>query len=459
MRLRLFLSYTLIVVVSVASFAILARQGAASDVRTFMPRGGFVGLENLVGALEDYYGAHQTWQGAEQVLESAAPGRGRGSSGMGPGPGGMMGPHFVLADAQGKVLIDTSETPINGRLSQNELDYALPLATDQEIVGYLLPEGGLALSQTDQSRLISSLNNTALTAGLIAGAASLFLALFLAYRLLRPVRALTSAAERLAAGDLSQRVEVRGDDELAALGRTFNRMAASLQQSEQSRRAMTADIAHELRNPLAVQRANLEALQDGIYPLAAENLAPILEQNHLLSRLVEDLRTLALADSGQLELVRTPTDLPALIQRMVGRFEPQASANQIDLQVMAPQACSPIDVDPGRVEQILGNLLSNAIRHTPAGGGIELRLICTPAEIRLSVWDSGPGIPEQALPNVFERFYRADKARSRAEGGTGLGLAIARQLARAHGGTLEAANHPHGGAVLTLSIPYESRRS
>jgi two-component system sensor histidine kinase BaeS len=453
MRLRLFLSFTLIVAVSVLSFAILARQGAVSDVRTFMPRGGVAGLENLVRALEDYYQANQTWQGAEQVLESAAPGRGRGSSGMGPGPGGMMGPNFVLADAQGKVLIDTSETPISGRLSQNELDYALPLATDQEIVGYLLPEGGLALSQTDQSRLISSLNNTALTAGLIAGAASLFLALFLAYRLLRPVRALTGAAERLAAGDLNQRVEVRGDDELAALGRTFNRMAASLQQSEQSRRAMTADIAHELRNPLAVQRANLEALQDGIYPLTSENLAPILEQNHLLSRLVEDLRTLALADAGQLELVRTPTDLAALLQRIIGRFEPQASASRIDLQILSPEACSPIDVDPGRIEQILGNLLSNAIRYTPAGGGIELRLTCTPAEIRLSVWDSGPGIPEQALPNVFERFYRADKARSRAEGGTGLGLAIARQLARAHGGRLEAANHPEGGAVFTLTIP------
>lgn len=454
MRLRLFLSFALIVLVSVASFTILARQGAATDVRTFMPRGGFAGLENLASALEDYYQTHQTWQGAEQVLESAAPGRGRGSSGAGRGPSGMMGPNFILADARGNVIFNTSNAAITGRLSQTELDYALALSTNQEVVGYLLPEGGLALSQTDQSRLISNLNNTALTAGIIAGATSLFLALFLAYRLLRPVRALTGAAGRLAAGDLTQRVEVHGDDELATLGKAFNHMAASLQQSEESRRAMTADIAHELRNPLAVQRANLEALQDGIYPLSPENLAPVLEQNHLLSRLVEDLRTLALADSGQLEMLCRPTDLPALVGHVVARFEPQASANRVEIQVRAPEACSRINVDPGRMEQILGNLLSNAIRHTPAGGKIELELTCTPTQIRLSVRDSGPGIPQEALPNVFERFYRADRARSRAEGGTGLGLAIARQLVQAHGGTLEAANHPEGGAVFTLSIPY-----
>lgn len=459
MRLRLFLSFTLIVLVSVASFTILARQGAATDVRTFMPRGGFAGLENLASALEDYYQSHQTWQGAEQVLESAAPGRGRGSSGGGRGPGGMMGPNFILADAQGNVIIDTSNAAITARLSQTELDYALPLTANQKVVGYLLPEGGLALSQMDQSRLIDTLNNTALTAGVIAGVASLFLALFLAYRLLRPVRALTSAAGRLAAGDLAQRVEVRGNDELATLGKAFNHMAASLQQSEESRQAMTADIAHELRNPLAVQRANLEALQDGIYPLTPEYLAPVLEQNHLLSRLVEDLRTLALADSGQLEMLCRPTDLPALVRHVAARFEPQAGANRIEIQVTAPEACSPISGDPGRLEQILGNLLSNAIRHTPAGGKIELHLACTPAQIQLRVRDSGPGIPRGALPYVFERFYRADRARSRAEGGTGLGLAIARQLAQAHGGTLEAANHPDGGAVFTLSLPYESRRS
>jgi two-component system sensor histidine kinase BaeS len=252
-------------------------------------------------------------------------------------------------------------------------------------------------------------------------------------------------------------VEVRGSDELATLGHTFNHMADSLQQAEDARRAMTADIAHELRTPLAVQRANLEALQDGVYPLTAENLAPVIEQNYLLTRLVEDLRTLALADAGQIELERAPTDLTVLVQRMVERFQPQASSQHVSLSFIPPTLPIPqISADAIRLEQVLTNLLSNALRYTPEAGRIDLRLSTTDGSIRLSIHDSGPGIPEESMPYIFERFYRVDKSRARAEGGTGLGLAIARQLARAHGGDLTATNHASGGALFTLILPVNS---
>jgi signal transduction histidine kinase len=254
-------------------------------------------------------------------------------------------------------------------------------------------------------------------------------------------------------GDLSQRVPAAGKDELAILGRTFNQMAASLQQAEASRRAMTADIAHELRTPLAVQRAHLEALEDGIYPLSPESLQPIRDQNLLLNRLVEDLRTLALADSGQLALEYTAVDLAALAQRAAERFGPQAAGRGIHIQVGLPPACPPVWADPGRLEQILSNLLSNALRYTPDQGHIQVNLACPSGYVHLQVHDSGPGIPTEALAHVFERFYRADQARSRAEGGSGLGLAIARQLAELHGGALSAANHPQGGALFTLELP------
>jgi signal transduction histidine kinase len=372
---------------------------------------------------------------------------------MAQGMGAMMNQRLILADAQGNVVADSAASPPGDRLSEAELRNAIPLAENRNVVGYLLTEGGMVFSQQDQQQLIARLNRTALTAGLISGAVSLVLALLLAYRLLRPVRELTGAAERLAEGDLSQRVAVQGGDELATLAETFNRMAASLQKAGQSRRAMTADIAHELRNPLAVQRANLEALQDGIYPPTPENLEPILAQNRLLTRLVEDLQTLALADAGELALERRPADFLALVKRVVDRFQTQARANGIDLEVSLPQNCPDIDLDPGRVEQILGNLLSNAMRYTPSGGSIEVRAHCSPEQVRLTVRDSGPGIPEEAFPHIFERFYRADKGRSRTEGGSGLGLAIARQLARAHGGEITGENHPQGGAVFTLALP------
>jgi signal transduction histidine kinase len=230
-------------------------------------------------------------------------------------------------------------------------------------------------------------------------------------------------------------------------------MANSLHQARESRKAMTADIAHELRNPLAVQRANLEALQDGIYPLTTENLQPILEQNLLLTRIVEDLRTLALAESGQMPLERADIDLSGLVQRVVDRFQPQAARRSIGIEFQGCPDCPAIQADPGRVEQIVGNLLSNALRFTPEAGIIELAIKCDRGDILLTVRDHGSGISPEALPRVFERFYRADKSRSREEGGTGLGLAIARQLAQAHGGTITAANHPMGGALFTLRLP------
>lgn len=459
MRLRLFLSFTLIVLISVATFTVLARIRSASEVRTFMLRGGVVGLESLVSTLEDYYRANQTWQGVGSILRTPGqpPGRGRGNPGQGIGPGmsEMMNQRLRLADAQGNLVADTANPNPIGILSQTEIERAIPLAVDRQVVGYLLPEGGMAFDQSDQTRLIARLNSVALTAGGIAAAFSLVLALLLAYRLLRPIQELTQAAESLAQGDLSQRVEVRGSDELAVLGDTFNRMASSLQHAEESRRAMTADIAHELRNPLAVQRANLEALQDGIYPLTSQNIDPVLEQNRLLTRLVEDLRTLALADAGELELERIPTDFPGLVNRIVERFQTQANATEINLDLSLPKECPPIFIDPGRVEQIIGNLFSNALRHTPSGGRIHVEVNCTPSEVLLKVHDSGPGIPEDALPHIFDRFYRADKSRSREQGGTGLGLAIARQLAEAQGGSLTAENHPQGGALFTLVFPYE----
>jgi two-component system sensor histidine kinase BaeS len=454
MRLRLVLSFTLVVFVAILTVVVAARQGAASQVHAFMFRGGMSGTSGLVSALEDYYRANQSWQGVGDLLSTTGHGQGRGF-GQGMGMGGMMSQRLRVADIQGNVVADSQDPTASGKLSAAELDAAIALQVNNRTVGYLLPEGGMAFTPGDESALVGRLSRAALTAGLVAGVVSLLLALLISYQLLRPVKDLTQAARRLASGDLSQRVAARGSDELAVLGKAFNQMADALQNAQESRRALTADIAHELRTPLAVQRANLEALQDGVYPLTAENIGAVLEQNVLLTRLVDDLRTLALADAGQLTLERVPTDFPAFVQRVAERFTPQAAARQIALRLeTAPgSAIKPVLLDPLRGEQILNNLLSNALRYTPEGGQVTLTLSAYPGGVRLDVHDSGPGIPDEALPYIFERFYRADKSRSRIEGGSGLGLAIARQLALAHGGSLTAANHPQGGAVFTLQIP------
>ncbi|RPI27020.1 MAG: HAMP domain-containing protein [Chloroflexota bacterium] len=450
MRLRLILSFVLVGLVSILSVVLIVSLSTAREVHTFMFGGGMTGIDELVGTLEDYYSQHQTWQGVDTLMTNSPHGMmGRG------GMGGMMNQRLRLADAQGNLVFDTQNPRSAGSLDGEEIQAAIPITYERRTVGYLLAEGGANFGPQDQTNLLRRLTRAAQTAALLSGGLSLLLAFLLADRLARPVQDLTGAAQSLAAGDLSRRVPVRGDRELATLGKAFNHMAESLQQAEQSRRDMTADIAHELRTPLAVQRAHLEAIQDGVYPLSIENLDPILEQNHLLTRLVDDLRTLALAEAGRLALDLTQVDFAALVRRVVERFQPQTNSRQVEIHLTEPGVPLPeIRGDPARIEQIITNLLTNGIRYTPAGGSIEISLDGQVSDhVQLTVHDSGPGISPEALPHIFERFYRADPSRSREAGGTGIGLAIALQLAQAHGGTLSASNHPKGGAVFTLTLP------
>jgi signal transduction histidine kinase len=449
MRLKLFLAFTLIVVVTVVLVAVIARRGAVNEVRTFMFRGGMYGLSDLATELENYYHGHSSWENVQSIID-IVPG------GMG-GMNGMMRQRLLVADASGIVVADSQRNALGRNLDQLDLAGSIPLNVDGKTVGYLSVAGGMGFAAGNEQLVLGRLNRGVVIAGLLAGALGLVLALGLAYTLLRPVRELTLAARKLSEGDLTQRVAIHGDDELATLGHAFNQMADSLQQAEESRRAMTADIAHELRTPLAVQRANLEAFQDGVYPLTVESLTPVIEQNHLLTHLVEDLRTLALADAGQIDLERTPTDLFSLVERVVEQYQPQAATHQVRLVLLPPfPLMPPLSLDPIRLEQMLSNLLSNAMRYTPPDGQIDVAITVIQKVVRLTVHDSGPGIPEESLPFIFERFYRADKSRSRTEGGSGLGLAIARNLARAHGGDLTATNHASGGALFTLTLPIGS---
>lgn len=453
-----------IIAISILTMVYVARTTTANEVRAFMFPGGMASRDELIQTLAAYYRQRGSWAGVETLFTRTTGGHGYGwqnRSGT-PGWGGMMhgmmmNQRIQVADAQGQVVYDSAGQSQATKWSPEMLRSAYPIVLDQQVVGYVRVEGGMNFSRADESRLVARLNRAAILAAAIAGGIGLVLAILLSYSLGRPLRALTHAAAQIRAGNLSQRVEVKGKDEIAQLAETFNQMAATLEKAEHTRRTMTADIAHELRNPLAVQRAHLEALIDGVHPLTVENLQIVLEQTQLLSRLVEDLRTLALAESGHLTLEKTPVQVVEFIHRLGETFRAQAAERQIQLEL--PAASDPkaeqlqVMGDPLRLEQILGNLFSNALRYTPAGGSVEIGVEDLGDQVKVSVRDSGPGIPEADLPYIFERFYRADRSRSRSEGGSGLGLAIARNLAIAHGGWLEAANAPQGGAIFTLTLP------
>ncbi|MEA2008963.1 MAG: ATP-binding protein [Chloroflexota bacterium] len=462
MRLRLFLSFALVVLIAIISVVLVVRQSTAQEVRNFMFRGGVMGLENLVTNLETCYEKYQSWENCTQMLNAVGAQNNAPEwvNGTKTGKGaetekGPSNPMLQILDADGKVIAGTKGTTSNGQQNETAIEHAIPLIYQGQEVGYLLPSGHMAFTSQQELSLVSQLNKAALTAAGIAGGVALILATLLAYSLLRPIQTLTQAVNQMGTGDLSQRVKISGDTEIATLGRVFNQMANSLEDTEERRKALTADIAHELRTPLSVQQAYLEALQDGIYELSLENLTPIAEQNRSLIRLVEDLRTLALADAGELSLERAETNFPALVRRVATRFEPQAKINGNTFDLSLAEDCPTLEIDPQRIEQILNNLLDNALRHSPEGQVIELNIVYDAQNVSLAIHDKGSGIPAEEIAYIFDRFYKSDKSRIRSNGGTGLGLSISRKLAEAHGGDLEAGNHPQGGAIFTLILPVE----
>jgi len=304
---------------------------------------------------------------------------------------------------------------------------------------------------------LAALNRGILLATAIAGLAGIVLGAILVRQIIAPLRNLQSAAHAIADGDLSQRVRLVSGDEVGDLGHAFNQMAQALEHNERLRRHMMADITHELRTPLTVIQGQVEALLDGVFPLTPEQLGPILDETILLSRLVADLRELALAEAGKLTIERRPVDLNDLLGRIAAAVGPVAAEKGISLQVDVPPDLPAISADPDRLSQVTHNLLSNALRHTPAGGKIAVLAghAQETREVWLQVSDTGEGIPAGQLPYVFDRFYRADPARSRATGGTGLGLAIVRAIVEAHGGQVSVASDgvPGRGSTFEVRLP------
>ena len=288
-----------------------------------------------------------------------------------------------------------------------------------------------------------------------AAVASLF-GLLGAGRLVRPLTRLEGAAAAVARGDLGRRSGLADrSDEFGQLGRTFDSMADQLQEADESRRRFLQDAAHELKTPLAVIDATSSAILDGVYAPERRHLETIRDQSRVLARIVDDLRTISLAEGGHLPLQRHPLDVRAVLDSVAAGFEARAAGSSIKLSVEAPDGLI-VEADADRLRQVIGALVDNALRHTPEGGSVRMAAgRASPATpvVRLAVEDTGTGIPAESLPRIFERFYQADPSRSRGTGTSGLGLSIVRALAEAHGWRVGAENRAEGGARLWIEVP------
>jgi two-component system sensor histidine kinase BaeS len=426
--LKLILAFLVISLISLIFVGVLTRNLTNTTFQRYLNA---QSADKVVELFTNYYERNGSWAGVRQAID-------RKYTGMIP---------FTLYNTNGRVIY--------GKGSEAHLlnEEKLPIEVDGKLVGYLLvpeirtknqPAGEAFLSRLD---IIFSYS--------IVGSAiiALLLGWVMSRYLTRPIRELTAATRALADGETAQVVPVRSNDELGELAESFNRMNEQLARSMKQRRQMTADIAHELRTPLSVIIGHADGIHDGVLPLSMDTVEIIRDEATRLEGLVEDLRTLSLSDAGELSLNKEPLSPATLLNDAKQHFSVRALQKKITLNVDVDESLPGIQVDPARMMQVLGNILENAIRHTPENGEIALRATQTKDAIQISVQDSGEGLPADEAAHIFDRFYRVDPSRQRESGGSGLGLAISKSIIEGHGGKIWAESEKERGLTVYISLP------
>ncbi len=443
---KLTAAFLLVVLVGVGAVSLLTNQVTTSSFRHFMNAEVAQEWDSLPPALAAYYARQGNWQGVEAVLTAVSPGHGQG------------GMSLVLLDDQGTVVASVGGMH-HRPTSAEEAMGSLPVWLDGAQIGTLLmgmPGGGMGMNMAGE-QFLAEVNRAIVWGGVMAAGLALGLGIMLARYLTRPLRQLTQATHQLAVGHRLPQIPVNTNDELGELTGSFNQMAHALATAEQQRQQLLADVAHELRTPLSVMRSQLEAMLDGVFPLTAENLAVAHEETLLLGRLVEDLRTLSLAESGQLPLQKTAVSPHTLFTQLLAAFAPLAETEGVHLTADIPANLPTLTADAGRIQQVMGNLLTNALRHACQENGkppqVQVIVTSQANALQVAVCDNGPGLSPEAQSHVFDRFWRADTARSRDQGGSGLGLAICRAIVTAHNGRIWVTSQPGQGATFTFTLP------
>jgi len=346
--------------------------------------------------------------------------------------------------------------------SSGGLEYAVVPVVSEGVVIQLVyavhpaPGRGLAARISATFRFLGDFWWQFLLAGALAAGIALVVARWLARGMTQPLRDMAAAAHRMETGDYSTRVHTRSRDEVGQLATAFNRMSAELENLEQSRRDLLANVSHELKTPITAIRAHLENLLDGVEDPDPRTLQVMLAQTERLGRLIEQLLELSRLESGELPLRREDLALAPLVTQVLSEIEVARSDRGVAVDSELPDDLPAVDADPERLHQVLFNLLDNAVRFTPSGGAVTVSAHRQNGSVEVQVSDTGVGIPQEHLPRLFERFYRADPARSREDGGTGIGLAIARSVVEAHGGHISAMSEPGKGSVFTFDLPVAS---
>jgi two-component system OmpR family sensor kinase/two-component system sensor histidine kinase BaeS len=461
---QLTLAFALVALVAVGAIALLIGRTTDSEFRRYITNSEMNASGSGLAVLVDYYHRNGGWEGIETPLAEGmflgTPGGRAGLPRWDPRPG-KLGPRLdlTLADASGRVVFDSAGTMEGKRLSAGEKSRALPVTGDDgEVIGHLLlslPGDNQRLGTLEQ-RFLESMRSALFAGAVLAVGLGLVMGLFLSRSLTAPLQRLAIAARAVAAGDLGQQVQAEGSTEMAEVGQAFNEMTDALAKAETLRQNMVADVAHELRTPLSVVQGNLQAILDDIYPLDMAEISRLYDETRLLSRLVDDLRDLAQADAGQLQLNLASVDVAEMILRTTEALALGAKAQEVTLTTQVYETVPAVRADPDRLVQILRNLLVNALRHTQAGGKVIVTAKIRGGSVEIAVSDTGAGIGPEELPHVFDRFWRAERSRTRTggwAGGSGLGLSVTQSLVEAQGGRIWVQSEPGQGSTFRFTLP------
>ena len=439
---RLLAAFGLVIVIIISAAFFFANRAARAEIGRIGEQIELSQVRKMEGLLSTYFFGNRSWEGIQPYLTEL---------------GDIYGRRIILTDTNSTVIADSADELIG-------TSYSVDTGTQGR---KMMPPwaarsiGTLHVDTTEPSEInkaamqlaFNSIGRFFIWGGLIAVVVALILTFVLSRRILSPVKALTKASRKLGKGDFSQRVNVDDRGEVGELAESFNTMAGDLEHNEQLRRNMVADVAHELRTPLSNLNGYLEAITDGVIKPDAETIHSLSEEGATLSRLINDLQELSLADAGELKLTYQLDDIPKLIKEAVAAVRTRANAKKIELTTDLAAGLPRVNIDSQRIKQVLNNLLANAVAHTERKGSITVTTQLKADEIITTVADTGEGISAEDLPNIFERFYRVDKSRARSTGGSGLGLTIAKRLVEAHGGRIWAESEPGQGSTFSFTLP------